>query len=492
MIRFPHVTQALAALLFPGAVLAQSDAAPVESLPTSGMLSIEKLRLPGGEHLGLVGGSLLFDIGSDWGIGPAVYGGATGHRGGFFVGGVELQRRWALTRGLSLATGIYLGGGGGAAAPVGSGLMLRPAVTLLKDIGPALQAGLSWSSVRFPSGQIASNQIGLTLAWRSEFVHLTNPTDSPAPWLSQASGIGFDRMAVTAASYRFSDDSGRRISLAGARAERRSDLNGFTWGLEAAAAAQGNASGYMELLGTAQFSTALMPSLAPSWRVGARLGGGLAGGGSVPTGGGVIAKAAATMEVRIAPGWTVGGEYGLVRAVNGDLRARQAQAWLAIDLEPGLDGRSTPTSHVVRTEWVGVLQHHNAVQRNDGSRRSLDTIGLKLNRYLTDHVYVSGQAHSAFAGGAGAYSVGLIGAGLVTQADAPLRAGVEALIGASGGGGVQSAGGAIAQGVVWGGWSPSPKSEWRLGAGATRGFHAGRQSPVIELSWSRKFGMPSV
>jgi hypothetical protein len=285
------------------------------------------------------------------------------------------------------------------------------------------------------------------------------------------------------------DGSDRHLGLAGARAERRSNANGFTWGLEAAAAAKGDASGYMELLGTTSFSFALMPSLDPSWRLGVRLGGGLAGGGAVPTGGGLVAKAAGTMEWSIYPGWTVGAEYGLVRSAKASLRARQAQVWLGIDLEPRLDGKSDDPGHIVRTEWVGVLQHQTRVKRSDGTSQAIDTIGLKLNRYLGDHFYVSGQAHSAYAGGAGAYSVGLIGAGLVTSTQAPFRAGIEAAIGAAGGGGVDTAGGAIARSVVWAGWNPSPKSEWRAGIGITRGLHSGQVSPLGELSWSRAFGM---
>lgn len=485
----------------------QSGSLRSESLPTSGMLGFEMIRLPQGERMGLVGGSLLFDIGGDWGVGPAVYGAATGKRGGFFVGGVELQRRWDLGRGFSLATGLYAGGGGGAGAPVGGGLMLRPALTVLKDLGSSLQAGLSLSSVRFPNGDIQGTQLGLTLAWRSEFIHFSSgdasitgdgPTGpstlAPHLFSSRAAGLGFDRMAVTATTYKLTGGGDQRIRLGGARAERRSGLDGFVWGIEATAAAQGSSAGYMELLGTTSFSKAPLADFAPAWRIGVRLSGGVAGGGSVPTGGGLIGKASATTEWSPVPGWTLGAEYGLVRS-RSTFRARLAQVWLAVDLEPGLDQRSGPDAHLVRTEWVGALQHHPRELRADGTRRSLDTVGLKLNRYFGDHFYLSGQAHSAFAGGAGAYSVGLVGAGIATRAPARWRAGAELLVGAAGGGGVQTSGGGVAQGLLWTAWSPSPISEWRVGVGSMRPLHGGngnsgtQGSPVIELSWSRSFGM---
>ena len=305
---------------------------------------------------------------------------------------------------------------------------------------------------------------------------------------SRAAGLGFDRVSATVGNYQLNEGSARRVRLAGARAERRSSVDGFIWGLEAEAAAQGGAAGYMELMGTVSYSIAPVPAALPSWRLGARLNAGMAGGGAVPTGGGLIGKVSATMEWRPTPGWTLGAEYGTVRGRNS-LRGRAAQVWLGVDLEPGLDGRGGPAGRLVRTEWIGALQHHTRELRNDGTRHSLDTVGLKLNRYFGDHFYLSGQAHSAFAGSAGAYSVGLVGAGLATSARSPWRVGAELLVGAAGGGGVKTSGGGVGQGLLWAGWSPSPASEWRVGAGKMQALHGGEGSPLIELSWSRSFGM---
>ena len=474
------------ALLAPSICLLSAPARG-ESLSTVATLGVETIRLPERERMGLVGSSLLFDLGADWWLGPAVYGAASGERGGFFVGGIELQRRWSLRPGLTLATGLYAGGGGGAAAPVGGGLMLRPALTLLKDIGPNVQLGVSWSGVRFPNGQISSSQLGVTMAWRSAFLHGSD-IDHTA---SKPAGLGFDRMVATLASYRFDDGSGRSIGLVGARAEQRGRADGLAWGLEGAAAAQGDAAGYMELLATAAYSIEPAPSALPGWRVGVRAGVGAGGGGAVPTGGGLMTKLTGTMEWRVAPGWTLGGEYGDVRATNGPLRARQAQVWLGMSLEPALDGRGRADPAGVRTEWVGAWQHHTERARIDGSARSLDTIGLKLNRYLGENLYVSGQAHSAFSGGAGAYSIGLIGLGAAMQPVATWRVGVELLAGASGGGGVQSGGGALLQGMSWAGWNTAAHGEWRAGLGMVRSLRGGTHSPVIELGWSRAFEMPA-
>ena len=162
---------AVVSLAVPAAAFAQDAEPSIRAIPTSTMLGFERIKLPQGERLGLVGTSVLFEATDSLGVGPVVYGAATGERGGFFVGGIEAQHRLALRPGLALATGLFAGGGGGGGAPVGGGLMLRPAATLLWDIGSTLQAGLSWSMVKFPSGQIDSRQFGLVLAWRDRFRH---------------------------------------------------------------------------------------------------------------------------------------------------------------------------------------------------------------------------------------------------------------------------------------------------------------------------------
>ena len=146
---------------------------------------------------------------------------------------------------------------------------------------------------------------------------------------------------------------------------------------------------------------------------------GLGGGGAVPTEGGAIGKLLAGASYDWGQGWRTGIEAGVLRGIGSPLRARVAQLWVAMDLEPAAEAPGSGT--ISRNEWSVTLQRQARAQRNDGSTRALDTIGMKLNRYVDDHIYLSAQAHSAFAGGAGAYSIGLIGAGASTRPAAGLR-----------------------------------------------------------------------
>ncbi|RZI84117.1 MAG: hypothetical protein EOP38_10325, partial [Rubrivivax sp.] len=67
-----------------------------QPLPVSARLGFETITLPGDESMGMLGGTYLMAMTPNWLAGPAVYGAATGHRGGFFVGGAELAYRLPL------------------------------------------------------------------------------------------------------------------------------------------------------------------------------------------------------------------------------------------------------------------------------------------------------------------------------------------------------------------------------------------------------------
>ncbi|MEO5735708.1 MAG: hypothetical protein ABIN96_14930 [Rubrivivax sp.] len=493
-----------AALAFAAPAQAQLKVQPTE-VPMSLRLGFETIDLPHGERMGLVGGTLLLQAAPGWWVGPAAYGAASGERGGLFVGGVELQRRFVFGR-TQLAAGLFAGGGGGAAAPVGGGLMLRPALTLMQDFG-GWQAGLSVSKLRFPSGDIDSNQFGLVVAWDGRFLHADAADIGQAASAGWRSGVGFDCVVGTVGAYdlRFRDQPARRIGLIGTRLERRfgsgtGAANGFDagalWGLELAAAASGGAAGYMEILGSGGWDVAPLPRQAPSLRVGVRAAVGLGGGGGVPTGGGPIAKASLGLSWQATSLLSTGVEVGVLKALDSRLRAPTAQWWLAVEITPrgAPDGgvRGTTTEREVKlTEWAVALQHHSDVQRVDGSSRSLGTLGLKVNRYVSPNLYLSAQAHTAFAGGAGAYGIGLVGVGLTSAV--PLRgwqAGVEALLGASGGGGVDTSSGALAQALLWAGWSPDAGSQWRVGIGGMRSFTGDLSTPVLEAAYVWRFGQP--
>ena len=457
------------------------------AMPVSVLTGFESLRLPGRERMGLAAAEVLFELRPGIWLGPVVYGAASGQRGGLFVLGAELQQRWTLGPDLELLAGLAVGGGGGAGAPVGNGLMLRPSISLLQDFGP-LRAGLSVSAVQFPGAAIRSQQVGLVAQWQTDFrIQALGRVGEQVP-AEQRSGLGFDQVALTHTQVRLrSAAQAMDFPLVGARAAQRLDNQGGAWGLSAAAAVRQDVAGYMEILGFVGREL----SLAERLRLGARASLGLGGGGGVPTGGGLMAKLEGTLSAKLATGWEAGASFGRIQGPAPGLRGHVTELWLAADLEPAaLPSTPGRSGTVVRTEWAGSLQQMVDVARRDGSKPSIQTMGLALNRWLTPQVYVSAQAHSAYGGQAGAYSVGLIGAGWAsTSLPAPWQVGAEVLVGGAGGAGVQGISGAIAQGLVWAGLTPvGSAQQWRLGLGRAASLRGGGSSPVASLTWAVAFG----
>ena len=102
------------ALALPDAAVAQpaqdSGDLALHTLPTRVTLGLERLRLPGDEGMGLGGACDRLVRSAGWWLGPALYGAATGRRGGLSTWGAVGQRRWRLDERWALAAGLYAGG----------------------------------------------------------------------------------------------------------------------------------------------------------------------------------------------------------------------------------------------------------------------------------------------------------------------------------------------------------------------------------------------
>lgn len=462
--------------------------------PAQVKLNLERVKLPAGENMGLLGTSYLVGVGSDWWLGPAAYGAISGQRGGLFTVGLEALRNVYLGERMGLDLGLYVGGGGGGAAPVGGGLMLRPHADLWWAVGDADRVGLSLSQVRFSGGAIQSTQLGVVWSHGLGFRYV--PGDRLAatgPVGAGRSGVGFDRVRITAGVYHPRGDRLRvsgnplpaSIGTVGMRLERT--LSPYTyWGIEAAGAARGGVAGYAEYLGTLG---AEVPVGSERLRLGGRVALGMGGGGDVPTGGGLLLKAALHGTVRLSPALGLTLEAGVTRAPQGSFEARHASAALNWHFDaPRPDGTPAPAT---RTEWAAGIERYNAV-RQDGSTRALQGVTLRLNRFVTPNLYLSGQARSAYGGGAGGYSVGLIGVGVQAPLAGRWHAGAEALVGAAGGGGVDSTGGAIAQPTAYVGYDITPAVALRVGVGRIKSLQNGPlDSTVVEAAVSFSYGVLS-
>ena len=454
-------------------------------------LGFERIRFTGDrERVGLVGASYLVDIGGLPGVslGPAVYGAVTGDRGGLFTIGGEAAWRQRVFGPVGVELGVYVGGGGGGGVPQGSGLMLRPHADLVWDLG-AVALGLSVSRVRFSSGLVDSTQIGLVLNASNDFRFVPAERLGDPLFSGGRAGLGFDRVQFVGGVYRTpagrllrdGDPLPRTISLLGIRAEQSWGRNAF-WGVEANRAARGGVGGYAEILGTVGFETEIVRD---SVTLGGRIALGAGGGGSVSTGGGLLAKAGVYSVVRVSGDLGIALEAGVARAPNGNFRAVQGSAALvwALDSPDGGGAAARPS----RTDFSAGAIAHDA-PRADGSTRSLRAITLKIDRFLTPGFYVSGEALGAAGGNASGYSGALVGAGWNQRFGPRLHAGAELLAGASGGGGVAS-GGVLLQPRVYAGVQVTPALALRVGAGRLKATSGPLASTFVDASLVFTYGV---
>jgi len=251
---------------------------------------------------------------------------------------------------------------------------------------------------------------------------------------------------------------------------------GSWWALEAAGAGKGGANGYMEILGSLGQDWSLFGS---GLRLGGQLSAGLGGGGNVDTGSGMLLRAGPSLRWLMPWGGSVRLDGGMLDAPRGHYKATYARVSLSMPLEPASRANSWPQLEegMVRGQSVyAMIQQIAHVRFKDGSRESMGQIGVGMKHELNDWFYGTAQAGTAAFGKAGAYAYGLFGAGVQTpRLPGSLRLGVESLVGAGGGGGVDLAGGALNQSEAWAQWEGSGRWErlrLRAGLGDWRGLRS--------------------
>ena len=471
-------------------LLAQDSAGlPLQSRRAAASVSYEQVRFPAGEAMGLVTTRFLVSHLGSWSVGPAVIGAVSGSRGGLFVLGAELGWAHEVTERLAVVAGVLAGGGGGGSAPVGSGFLWRPSAGVRWRAG-AVALDLALSHVEIGHALLVSTQLALGLSVPTTF-RFVPANDLSRPARSGAhSGMGFDVIAPFVTIYRPAGADGlidrsalpTTIGLVGVRAERALGPHaGFT--IEGAGAAAGGVAGYAEYLAHAWWRIPLVGSRVT---LGTSAGAGMGGGGSVDVGGGLLLKGALTASIALGDEGALHVEGGVVTAPEGRFRAATATAALAWRLDGGAESGASELA--TRTEWwMGAEQY--AAARVYGTNGALVNVVLRVNRFLTRTVYLSGQARSALKGGVGGFSAGLIGIGAATEPFAGWHVGAEATLGAAGGGGVSTAGGALAQGSAFVARDLVGGTMLRAGAGYVRSLRGALAAPVAEVALGYAFGV---
>lgn len=486
---------------------AMADTAVMRSKPALLRMSYEVLDLgsagtSGNETMGLAGVHYLVNLHPGWYAGVSGFGALAGARGGFFTGGFTLGTGKRFASKWMLDAGLFVGGGGGGGAPQGGGLMLRPHLGISREVG-GVMLGAGVSTIKFPNGGIDSTQLNLTLGIPFDVYYGLARDSGKTVGANDLFGLKLHQSEWLATLGEYHPAGNAKNTAAntmtaplrriGFEYRQHLDTHRYFF-VEAAGASGGQSDGYAELLAGAGYR---VPLFNPRLHLGASLAAGGAGGGQVDTGGGVVAKARVGLDYDFTPALKLGLEGGRIES-GGSFSAHFYGLNLGYCLgEPGAGehAASWPGNVVMRlSRWrlAGTQNTSLGAARKDGSHQDLSLIGAKIEKFLTDSVYLTGQSYGAYTGNAGGYAIGLIGAGweIPLREDGRLSFNVELAAGAAGGGGVDVGGGTILQPALGLSWHINEQFAARLEAGRVRALSGNLDSNMAGMSLIYEFSRP--
>ena len=416
--------------------------------------SFEEIDMPdAGENMGLYSIGT-YDRLNHWLYGGiTLYGAASGRRGGFFTGGYTLGVEHKLTDNWIVDAGSYVGAGGGGSAAQGGGLMISPHIGLKYDFGWST-LGLKYSNVDFPNGDISSNSISLLLdlPFSSPIFNLEDNDLSAADYFGANSSNVSRHRSHLAARVRSYSPSKSSKNTNGSTLEGPLRLVGVDYSyflnenwfatFETAGAVSGGVGGYAELLAGVGYRLPLTKdgrlAILPAVTIGG------AGGGAVETGGGFVSRANLGLEYQLSPDLSLIMDGGYLTAPDGNFDTPYVGFNLAYIMQTfAQDQKGAPlmeTELIQTTKWRFRPAHqwYFDAQRRGRSSRDMQLLGGKIDWMAADWWYLTGQGLSAYAGGAGGYSEGHWGVGFIGPSWKNWQLYGEMLIGAGGGGGVDS------------------------------------------------------
>ena len=478
--------------------------AGVATATVHGVLGVgyEVWNLPGRERLGVTELSARFGQGRNAYAGLSVFAAVAGRRGGFFTGGFNAGIVRPVARTMAIDAGVFVGGGGGGAAPQGSGLMTRVHSGLIFQ-RDNWDWGLYWSRTRFPDGEIDSSQWSVALHRPLAF--------SIAPgWLQRdddvswpAGGAPYFRRRLAINNFHYFPRSGSRDTGGGILSqplhllgfsvdfERQSRARWIRYcGVQAAGAFAGDADGYAELFARCS----LIYDWHDPWKMSLRLGVGAGGGGRVATGGGLLGRAELAIHYSVNRAIQAALGIGSVTAATGDFNADVLSLHLAYQYDaPGNAAIALPSTFDVQHWRFSIInERYRSAGRVNAASSGLDLIGSRIDWLLDEHVFLSGTAAAAYAGGAGGYASGQFGLGWTQSLFRRIHGDAEVLVGAGGGGGVDVGGGLLLQYQLALEWLIDPRAYYGLRAsiGHTSAADGALDTTIMGLGLTWRLSSP--
>jgi hypothetical protein len=422
------------------------------------------------------------DLGGGLHAGQSLYSAAKGDAGGLFIGGFELFQRVGIGPGWSLDIGGFVGGGGGARAYYGDGLMTKGQVTLNHAFAHGFTAHLGAGWTRVGGSAIDTPHFNFAVSRNARLgVSPGHDAAAPATGVTLASAKALGRLYHPVASARRNSPGNlSAMHLVGGEVTFRGAASGTVEVfLAAAAAAGGDGGGYADWFIGPRFFTS--PVFDGRLRAFADLGLGFGGGGDVNTGGGLMVSVSAGLDLKLAPAFHAEAGLMAVGAFGGDFRASAAFLRAALRFDDpqaqARDGKPGLARHWRFSTGLSYQASHPGFRKRGhrfiGSSVALIETGVDL--LLTPQFYLNGTVYGAFDGLAGGFGMGTVGIGLEYPLGPGSSISGEVFGGAAAGAGIATGGGFIGGGKIE--LDYKVRDNLALSVGAGRWFSRGSARP---------------
>jgi len=432
-------------------------------------VSYDYLTLPQNEKMGLLGSSYLYDFKYGY-LGVGVYSAVAGKRGGFFTGGLEFGSKFHIYNNFYSNFGGFIGGGGGGSAPQGGGLMLRGYMGVLYHLSK-IDIGLAYSKIKFPNGDIDSNQISLQANIPFKTIFVTKPIDLE---LLKKLDIGWQSTYISMIAQKYlpynstttSNKTQKSFSVIGIEYGKEIQDNIFYY-IEASGAAQGDSDGYAEIVNGIKYCYKNLYIKA---------GIGASGGGKVDTAGGAITKVAVGIESKNKV--SLFADVGNISSIEGHFHALSLKAGIDYKTDVLSFNYNKPFhSNFEMKKWE--IEVFNQTYLQNLKNEKINLIGFKLKDYFTKNNYISGTALGAYKGESGGYAVGLFGIGHKIDIN-NFNISLEGALGCAGGGGIDVGGGFVYKGLIGFGYDID-NFGLKIDIGKTKAFSGALDSNLISF-----------
>jgi hypothetical protein len=485
----------LSLLFLPFLLLPSLFASSINIEKASLRTSLENVKLTNNEDMGLLGLNYLLEPNEYFYYGVGLYSAISGDRGGFFVGGFTAGAKYPIYKELYADVGAYVGGGGGASAGQGGGLMLKGYGGLLYRFNN-YSLGLNYSHVNFPNGDINSDQVAVVADVKFDTIFVESSVqESDYKHYSFANNQDY-----IVATYQRYFPKNTALKRSGRDLTQEIELVGVEYGaniseklimyFESAGAMKG-ATGYMEVLGGLGYQQ----ELTRNTNIEAKLSLGAGGGGEVDTGGGSLTKASFGFNYKPTKSITTGIGAGYYHAFDGGFDATFAKASVGLNanfLSLGNSKNSIAYDSIASQKFNIRLSNQtyiysDTLSTNPNNKENVQLLGMKLDWFLSDEAYISGQAYGAYKGGAGGYAVGMFGAGYIQPLFYDLSIVTELSLGAAGGGSINTGGGNIIQPMAGLMYDLTPTVSLEAMYGKVIALNGELDSNVVDVSFVYKF-----